>query len=241
MRPPTSPLLLAVLLCLIGAGCASRPAQEEAPAATAARDGVCPNAASDTLHWVSRDPKRDANADPEVESLLTQPSADPRLAQINRRMYLTLHSLDVELRKEQQLEGCEQPSPRELEAQSGDGVALGRDYSSGLAAADRGSRAPTATGGSEANNSTAAAYVPSSLAGTSTGGSFARPGSVRKAGLPSGSGSGNGATAPNISPGSDNDVVARRLRRAAEQETDPKLRAKLWKEYTDYEQGTSAK
>jgi hypothetical protein len=40
-------------------------------------------------------------------------------------------------------------------------------------------------------------------------------------------------------PGSDNDIVARRLRKAAEEETDPELRAKLWKEYRDYRQGAA--
>jgi hypothetical protein len=64
--------------------------------------------------------------------------------------------------------------------------------------------------------------------------------SIRKASLPNGR-SGNGATAPKVVPGSDNDIVARRLRKAAEQETNPALRAKLWKEYTDYRQGTSSK
>jgi hypothetical protein len=65
---------------------------------------------------------------------------------------------------------------------------------------------------------------------------------LRKASLSSSAGSGgNGATAQKIVPGSDNDVVARRLRKAAEQETNPSLRAKLWKEYTDYRQGSSAK
>jgi hypothetical protein len=42
-------------------------------------------------------------------------------------------------------------------------------------------------------------------------------------------------------PGSDNEIVARRLKKAAEQETNPDLRAKLWKEYTEYRQGASAK
>jgi hypothetical protein len=55
------------------------------------------------------------------------------------------------------------------------------------------------------------------------------------------SGGGNGATAAKITPGSDDDVVARRLRKAAEQESDPTLRDKLWKEYSDYTHGTSAK
>lgn len=64
--------------------------------------------------------------------------------------------------------------------------------------------------------------------------------SIRKASLSNGRG-GNGATAPKVVPGNDNETVARRLRKAAEQETDPVLRAKLWKEYTDYRQGTATK
>jgi hypothetical protein len=36
--------------------------------------------------------------------------------------------------------------------------------------------------------------------------------------------------------GSDDDIVASRLRRAAQQETDPALQKKLWKEYFDYKQ-----
>jgi hypothetical protein len=54
-------------------------------------------------------------------------------------------------------------------------------------------------------------------------------------------GGGNGFTAPKISPGSDDAIVAKRLRKAAEQEKDPALRAKLWKEYAAYSQGTSGK
>jgi hypothetical protein len=37
-----------------------------------------------------------------------------------------------------------------------------------------------------------------------------------------------------IPDGDDDDIVARRLRKAAGQETDPQLRARLWKEYEDY-------
>jgi hypothetical protein len=74
-------------------------------------------------------------------------------------------------------------------------------------------------------------------AGTGAG----RTGTLRKGSPPAKGGGGNGATAQKFSAASDNDVVARRLRRAAEQEADPALRAKLWKEYQDYRQGTSAK
>ena len=42
-----------------------------------------------------------------------------------------------------------------------------------------------------------------------------------------------------IPDGSDDDVVARQLREAAEKETDPELKAKLWEEYRRYKRGTS--
>jgi hypothetical protein len=49
--------------------------------------------------------------------------------------------------------------------------------------------------------------------------------------------SGSGAAATEIPDGSDDDIVARRLRKAAEQETDPELKEKLWKEYVEYKKG----
>lgn len=52
---------------------------------------------------------------------------------------------------------------------------------------------------------------------------------------------GNGATAREIPDGSDDDVVARRLRQAAEQETDPELKEKLWQEYIDYKRNAQGK
>ncbi len=52
---------------------------------------------------------------------------------------------------------------------------------------------------------------------------------------------GNGATAREIPDGSDDDIVARRLRKAAEQETDPELKDKLWKEYIDYKKNAPGK
>jgi hypothetical protein len=49
-----------------------------------------------------------------------------------------------------------------------------------------------------------------------------------------------GATSqpPGIPDGSNDDVVARQLREAAEKETDPELQKKLWEEYRKYKQGT---
>ena len=50
-------------------------------------------------------------------------------------------------------------------------------------------------------------------------------------GTPRPAGAGAGADAPESR---DDDVVARQLREAAERETDPALREKLWREYRRY-------
>ena len=43
---------------------------------------------------------------------------------------------------------------------------------------------------------------------------------------------------PGTPDGNDDDVVARQLREAAEKETDPVLKTKLWEEYRKYKEGT---
>jgi len=158
-----------------------------------------------------------------VESILTQQTGDWRLAQVNRYMYQTLRSLDAELRREERVVACER-------APFGDSAMLSANAgnkSDGTSASvgDSGA-AMTATSNSVGNSAAAGAGVTRAL---------------RKTSISASSGGGNGATAPTYRPGSDNEIVARRLKKAAEQETNPSLRAKLWKEYTDYLQGASAK
>lgn len=46
------------------------------------------------------------------------------------------------------------------------------------------------------------------------------------------------ARPPDVGDGSDDDIVARQIRRAAETEADPELREKLWDEYRKYKAGT---
>ena len=46
------------------------------------------------------------------------------------------------------------------------------------------------------------------------------------------------AVPPDVGDGSDDDIVARQIRRAAETERDPELRERLWDEYRKYKQGT---
>jgi hypothetical protein len=45
----------------------------------------------------------------------------------------------------------------------------------------------------------------------------------------------------NIPDGRDDDVIARQIREAAEKETDPELRDKLWKEYIEYKKNTQGR
>ncbi|HEV7446052.1 MAG TPA: hypothetical protein VGO18_25985, partial [Steroidobacteraceae bacterium] len=68
----------------------------------------------------------------------------------------------------------------------------------------------------------------------------ARSGDLKsdKAAGAAGNARGNGAVATEIPDGNDDDVIARRLRKAAEQETDPELKDKLWKEYVEYKKNT---
>lgn len=45
-------------------------------------------------------------------------------------------------------------------------------------------------------------------------------------------------TPPDVGDGSDDDVVARQIRKAAESEPDPELRERLWEEYRKYKEGS---
>lgn len=169
--------------------------------------------------------------DPELESLLGQ-SGEPRLAAVNRSVYLTLRTLDAELRREQKLAGCRNPLALQAQTQTAAGAAGGADTVAGASGT-----APVASGagGGSGTTGSSAGDASSRAAGAAT--VYA----ARKASPQPAGGGGNGAIAPKTSPGNDNDIVARRLRKAAEQETDPVLRAKLWQEYWNYRQGTAAK
>ena len=90
----------------------------------------------------------------------------------------------------------------------------------GGAAADGGQ----AGEGADASQSGTRASVPPGGAAGGTGSTGSPPvSSSQPAGIPD---------------GRDDDVVARQLREAAEQETDPELKKKLWEEYRKYKQGT---
>jgi hypothetical protein len=238
MRARLTSLLLATA-CFAGVGCTSKLAEETS--AAAAVDHGCAT---------SSIAPRATDHDTAIDSILTQPTSDRRLAQINRSMYQSLRALDAELRREQSLAAC-QPHPLEsavLQARSNDSqAASGEAGGIGQRAKDAGAAGGVAVSGTAhatadgaIGTSAISASLPSNAADASGTAAAARGAATHKASPANGRGN-NGVTAPKVLSGSDNDIVARRLRRAAEQETNPVLRAKLWKEYTDYRQGTSAK
>src|ERR1700754_5148199 len=111
-------------------------------------------------------------------------------------MYQSLRSPDAELRREERIAACER-------APFGNTAMLS-------------AQADNKSGGAAGSVSDSGVVVSSSAA---AGGGVTR--ALRKTSMSpgTGSGGGNGATAPKYVPGSDNQIVAQRLKKAAEQET----------------------
>jgi hypothetical protein len=97
---------------------------------------------------------------------------------------------------------------------------------------------PSAQGGQSADGESAGAGTPDS-------GNSAPQGPASEQGSPGGrvggdrpgAPGGTAATPPDVGDGNDDDIVARQIRKAAESESDPELRRKLWEEYRKYKQG----
>ena len=182
---------------------------------------------------------------------------DERRAALDKQLDDSLGAFDARLHKEQQ-KIAEERDARQATVSAATTAAM----------ADGGSGSPTAAGATTAGTATpgAAAAGTSSAdgGGSSTGngadGSSAtevpgphrgkrgetrssRAGDLKSDKGPEGpsSASGNGAPATIIPDGNDDDIVARRLRKAAELETDPELKEKLWKEYVEYKKNTQVR
>ncbi len=165
----------------------------------------------------------------------TAQTPDERRAAIDRKLDDSLGTFDAELRKEQERLAKERDA---RQAAGADGSATTEQTSDPAAGADKSGTTATETPDkedSEANESSGKRRN-SDKRGDSDK-RTSRAGDLKSdkgAGTGAGGVGSNGATAREIPDGSDDDVVARRLRRAAEQETDPELKDKLWKEYIDY-------
>jgi len=148
----------------------------------------------------------------------------------------SLGAFDAELRKEQQKVAQERDA-----RQAAAGSATTEGQSGDKGAADRtGDRSGTAA--TEAPDTSTGARGDAGKRDPNK--KSPRPGDLKsdKNSTATGGGAtGNGATAREIPDGSDDDIVARRLRKAAEQETDPELKEKLWKEYVDYKKNAQGR
>ena len=167
-------------------------------------------------------------------------TVDERRAAIDRRLDDSLGTFDATLRKEQESVAKEHDA---RQSPGGAGSASSNSSASPTAAAagdkpgssttevpqkdaeSKGDRDRRSRSGRPGQNDQHSGDLKSDKAGAAADGSGT---------------TGNGATAREIPDGSDDDVVARRLRKAAEQETDPELKDKLWKEYVEYKKGARA-
>jgi hypothetical protein len=154
----------------------------------------------------------------------TAQTADERRADLDKQLDDSLGAFDDRLKKEQQ-KISEERDARQATVAAAATSAEGSGNASDAGGAAQASAEAPARGGKEAKRG-----------GSST--SHAGDLKSEQATGASGSASGNGATATAVPDGNDDDVVARRIRRAAEQETDPELKDKLWKEYVEYKKNS---
>jgi len=245
MRPTPSTILSAVAAALFGltgcqtpqsggggSGSPGTPAPTSIPTPTSAPQPEPPPPASSNSSSTS---STDGSAEPQSpqsertasadNSGSAQPTGgqtpDERRAAIDRRLDTTLGTFDEQIRKEQER------------------VAKERDAHDATAASTDGKDSDETKDDESKPGSADPENPPLAKADRKSGEPGKRPGDLksdkdRVGGSNSGAASGSGATAQNIPDGSDDDIVARRLRKAAEQETDPELKEKLWKEYIEY-------
>lgn len=152
------------------------------------------------------------------------------LSDLDGELDTSLREFDDKLLREMQLLSEEQ-------AHTGD-MTSGRE---GIAAG--GARRQPAEASASGTDSAEGGWLPVTpeASGTSElGGESGTAASASVSRDPSGKGQGSdGVVAPDIPDGKDDDVVARQLREAAENEPDPELRAKLWEEYKAYKKNGS--
>src|SRR5256885_1417784 len=158
-------------------------------------------------------------------------TSEERRAAIDKRLDDSLGSFDAELRTEQQRVAQERDARRAAAAGSAAAEGRGADKS-GDSAGTAATEAPPEDTDSSAPGRHPGRHKPRDPSGDLKS---------EKAGKKPDDNAGNGASAREIPDGSDDDVVARRLRQAAQQETDPELKEKLWQEYIDYKKNAQGK
>lgn len=160
-----------------------------------------------------------------------------RTAAANRRMDESLGNFDDEIRKERER------LARERDANAGGYSGAAGDGDEEGSGGDGNGGEASGSGGMEQGGSPGAGGTEGNSDGgmRSEGGGGGAGQSSGGAGSGSSKGSGPSTAPKNIPDGRDDDVIARQIREAAEKETDPELRDKLWKEYVEYKKNVQGK
>jgi hypothetical protein len=156
-----------------------------------------------------------------------------RLKALDRQFNESLAAFDEMLLKELRL--IQAASAKRMQGLSEAAAEAGRQAGEkgGASSAGKGSTAETAGSGT-AGGGSEKGEAGTEQAKTSEG--SGKPGGAAGSGQGAGGWGPGGTGAPpgSYTPSPDDDIVARQLREAAEKETDPDLKAKLWKEYEAY-------
>jgi len=187
-------------------------------------------------------PCPDESAMASGQGISVTPTKADQVAELDKSLSQALGEFDEQLLKEEQKIASRLPAERE----SGSGYgAAGSPGSGGLpgtggyggggmsGSGGQGTTGTAGTGGLSGNQSTGP---------YSSGSSGSGQGSQTSAGG-AGAGSGQAGSTQQQTGGQQeiesgyDDIVARQLREAAEKETDPELREKLWEEYRKYKEG----
>ena len=185
-------------------------------------------------------------------------TSEEQVAELESLLIDSLEQFDEKLLKEEERLAAKQPRDRETgygysgsQGQGSGGGATGTGQTSGL---DSGSsetagsertegqgQEDTEVDGSRSGGETGASAGTAGEKGSETAGAGADSG---EGAGPTAGGSGAGQSGGSSSqPGNveldtgNDDIVARQLREAAEKETDPELKKKLWEEYRKYKEG----
>jgi hypothetical protein len=161
----------------------------------------------------------------------TEQTPQEQIAALDRMLNAGLGEYDEKLLREQ--ERIKAATPNDNSDAGGDGGA--GDGSQGTGSEGDGSEGDASEGGAEGEGQDAGGSPGGNRAGDQSG--------DQRSGGPEDSSTGSGERGSDrdqpsdIPDGSDDDVVARQLREAAEKETDPELKEKLWEEYRRYKAG----
>jgi len=194
---------------------------------------------------------------PTEETYIYLPVSEPaethtqaeKTASMDKQLFAALADFDELLLKEEEKVSARVPSQREAgsasqNGTSGSGGAYGETGSAGQNGTSGGASGETGESGQGSGDQDGSGTT-SADAGESSS-SSAQSGQTAQGGTTSGAhsnvGAGNadidhsayGAPGGKLPPPQDDDIVARQLREAAEKETDPELKKKLWEEYWKY-------